>query len=154
MHKPSSPKLLRSELSGFLLERTAKRMKQLAQQRLAEAEIDLTVDQWLVLRALQQEDGQSQYQLAQGTAKDAPTMTRIIDLLVKKDYCQRVPDPEDRRRFRIVLHPMGRRILKQALPIIQSVREIAWNGLEEAELVALEQMMKQVLHNLNEARNR
>ena len=37
-------------LPGFVLERTAKRMKQFFQQQLAAAEAGITIDQWVILQ--------------------------------------------------------------------------------------------------------
>lgn len=153
MSNPQPQRSLKSELSGFLLERTAKRMKQLAQQRLADSGVDLTVDQWLLLKALAKTDGQSQYQLAVATAKDAPTVTRMIDLLTEKNYCAREPHPSDRRRFRIILLPLGKQRLQEAQRIIQGVRQTAWAGIDEPQLALLQGLLERVLDNLNEARN-
>ena len=71
----------KAEQSGFILERTAKRMKQHIQQQLAAAAADITVDQWILMQELEKTPGVSQLELARATFKDAPTVTRIIDLL-------------------------------------------------------------------------
>ncbi len=136
------------DISGFLLERTARRMKQYVQQQLSAAGLDLTVDQWLILRELEQRNGQSQYELAQATAKDAPTMTRIIDLLCRKGLTRREADPEDRRRFRIELTPAGRELAERTLPIIREARRKAWAGLTEEQLDGLVAVLERVQENL------
>lgn len=135
-------------VSGFLLERTAKRMKQACQQQFKAAGIDLTVDQWVILQALQQQDGISQYEIAQKTFKDAPTVTRIIDLLCKKKLTSRENDPNDRRRFRICLTTTGRKRIQEVLPLIQEFRAQAYQNLKAEQLDQLTLLLNTIFDNL------
>jgi DNA-binding MarR family transcriptional regulator len=138
-----------SDMPGFTLERTAKRMKQFFQQTLAAAGADITIDQWVVLQVLDQEDGLSQLHIAKATFKDAPTITRIIDLLCDKSLCKRSKDPNDRRRFRIQLTPKGRQTISEVLPIIERAREKAWQGLDKQQLDGLMATLDMVFDNLS-----
>lgn len=151
MPKKATPiKDKKSEVSGFVLERTAKRMKQYFQQKLALAGAEITVDQWVVLQQLEREEGLSQLDIARATFKDAPTITRIIDLLCKKKLTQRISDPEDRRRFRIELTPAGRRKIEEVLPVVKSFRREAWQGLSDAEVDRLVASLNKIFDNLQE----
>ncbi len=138
----------RSETSGFVLERTARRMKQYVQEQLHESGAGITVDQWLVLQELDRQDGQSQWEIAQATYKDAPTMTRIIDLLCEKGLTRRQADSADRRRFRIRLTPAGRQKIAEVLPVIRAARRHAWGPLNEKEMAELERLLDMVFKNL------
>ncbi|HAS58545.1 MAG TPA: MarR family transcriptional regulator, partial [Algoriphagus sp.] len=71
---------------SFLLDRTARKVKQYAQQQFKQGDFDVTVDQWLVLKNLSEHGLLSQTELANLVFKDHPTLTRIIDLLCKKGY--------------------------------------------------------------------
>lgn len=108
---------------GFRIERTAKIIKQVMQRRFNALHFDLTVDQWVLLDCLRQEDGQSQNELAEKTFKDAPTVTRIIDLLCKKELTERRDDPTDRRRFKIYLTDGGHAKIKEILPVVIELRK-------------------------------
>ena len=99
----SDSKSKKTEISGFIIERTAKRMKQSFKKILKEKNAGITVDQWVILQELKKEDGLSQFEIASRTFKDAPTVTRIIDLLCKKQLLRRLPDTTDRRKFNIFL---------------------------------------------------
>lgn len=70
---------------SFLLDRTARRVKQFAQYSFTHMGFDITVDQWVVLKALKEKQEQSQRELAKRCGKDQPTLTRIVDLLVKSN---------------------------------------------------------------------
>lgn len=113
---------------GFRIERTAKIIKQVMQRRFNAHHFDLTVDQWVLLDCLRQENGQSQNQLAERTFKDAPTVTRIIDLLCKKELIERRGDPNDRRRFKIYLTDTGQLKIKKVLPVVIELRK---KGIEQ-----------------------
>ncbi len=136
-------------MPGFVLERTAKRMKQFFQQTLSAAGADITIDQWVVLQVLNQREGLSQLEIAKATFKDAPTITRIIDLLCNKSLTQRVLDPKDRRRFRIRLTKQGKAKIEEVLPIIKNARQKAWRGLDEAQMRQLMGTLNMVFDNLS-----
>ncbi|MCI5082272.1 MAG: MarR family transcriptional regulator [Saprospiraceae bacterium] len=138
----------KTEVPGFILERTAKRMKQYFQRALAAAETGITIDQWVILQRLHVEDGISQLDLAKATYKDAPTVTRIIDLLDKKELTRRVPDEQDRRRFKIQLTAKGKEKIEEVLPIIKEARMVAWEGLSDEQITQLEETLNTVFENL------
>jgi len=139
----------KSEISGFILERTAKRMKQHFQQCLAAADAGITIDQWVVLQVLDKQDGLSQLEIAKATYKDAPTITRIIDLLCEKGLTLRVTDEQDRRRFKIKLTQEGQERIQAVLPVIQQSRRQAWDGLKNEQIDQLVDTLNKVFHNLS-----
>ncbi len=138
----------KTELSGFVLERTAKRLKLAFKRVLGEAKVGVTVDQWVILQELQKEEGLSQYTIAERVFKDAPTVTRIIDLLCQKGLTERQPDPEDRRRFSIHLTAAGREKIGDILPLVHAFRERAWAGLDDQELNRLSSILNTIFNNL------
>ena len=74
---------------GFLIERTGKKLKQSLQRIFNDIDADITVDQWVILYELHEHGSLSQNQIGENTYKDAPTVTRIIDLLAKKKLVKR-----------------------------------------------------------------
>ena len=134
--------------SAVILERTAKRMKRFFQEQLIEADAGITVDQWVILQQLDKEDGQNQLEIARAVFKDAPTVTRILDLLVDKDLVMRVPDDSDRRRFLINLTPNGRMKVEEVAPCMRAGRQKAWEGLDEASIMALTESLNHIFDNI------
>ena len=137
-----------TEMHGFILERTAKRMKQYFQQQLSNANTGITIDQWVLLQILDEQEGLSQLEIAKAAYKDAPTVTRIIDLLCKKKLAIRVADPQDRRRFKIQLTKTGHKKIEEVTPIIKNAREAAWKGLNQKETNQLVQVLDKVFENI------
>lgn len=133
---------------SFLLDRTARRVKQYAQRKFKLGDFDLTVDQWIVMKNLSENELLSQSELAQMVFKDQPTLTRIIDILSKKGYVERIPHPQDRRSFQIVLTDSGMGKVKELKPKISSIREKAWENLNDKDFEEFKRILNTIYNNL------
>ena len=89
----------------------------------------------------------SQNELAECTYKDAPTVTRIIDILCKKELTKRVMDPNDRRRFKIMLTQEGKTVIEKALPEVYAIRKQGWQGLEDNDYEHLMRILDTIYKN-------
>ncbi len=136
------------EISGFVIERTSKRMKQRFQELLKSRNVGVTVDQWVVLQVLSQFDGLGQFEIGEKVFKDAPTLTRILDLLDKKALITRTPNQADRRRFIINLTELGVKKVKEIIPLTKLFRKIAWEGLSDEEISNMESVLNKVFNNI------
>lgn len=133
---------------SFLLDRTARRVKQYAQQKFKLAEFDITVDQWLVIKNLSENELLSQTELAQLVFKDQPTLTRIVDILCKKKYVERLPHPQDRRSFQLVLTEEGREKVGELKPLVAKIRQKAWEKLDESDFEEFKRILNTIYKNL------
>lgn len=138
------------EIPGFIIERTAKRMKQYFQRLLKDAKANITADQWVVIHLLYKNDnkGISQLDIARHTFKDAPTITRIIDLLCTKELVERTADANDRRRFNIYLTEKGKQKVEDLMPLAKDFRITAWKGLSEDKMQELVKSLNVIFDNL------
>ena len=132
---------------GFIIEVTAKKIKQSLQKQFNEHGIDLTVDQWVVLDRLKKSDGISQNILADKVFKDAPTVTRIVDLLSKKGLVERRSDENDRRRFNLFLKDKGRAMIEELLPVVINTRQNGWEELYGSDYKELVRILKAINDN-------
>lgn len=108
---------------------------------------DVTSEQWVILSNLYDHDGQSQNELAAKSYKNAPTVSRIIDLLVKKNYLRRQMHGEDRRSFQIFLTPQGRKVVEQLFPVAKELRIQGWKNLSEKDYQDLIRILNQISAN-------
>ena len=92
---------------GTVLDRTTRLLKAHYQRAFRDAGIDITPEQWVVLDQLNKAGAASQTDLANGTFKDAPTVSRIIDKLASKELAVRKRFPGDRRRYQVVFTEKG-----------------------------------------------
>lgn len=135
---------------SFLLDRTARRVKQYAQSKFKIGDFDVTVDQWLVLKNLEENEMLSQTELANLVFKDHPTLTRIIDILCKKGYIERVPHPNDRRSFQLLLTPDGAQKVKELKPQVAAIREKAWENLGQRDFQEFKRILNTIYNNLEQ----
>jgi len=140
----------KTEVSGFTLERTVKLMKlSFSRILLNYPELDVTVDQWVVLQLIAQKGTMNQYEIAEAAFKDAPTITRMIDLMEGKNLVIREADPEDKRRFVIKLTSEGLEKYQFIKPIVHDFRDRAYEGLTTSELKILDKTLKKIFDNLS-----
>lgn len=133
---------------SLLLDRTARRVKQYAQQQFKELGFNITVDQWLVLKHLYEQEEMKQNALAEMINKDNPTLTRIIDLLCKKGLTERVLHPTDRRSFIVRLTREGTKRVEALKPKVKNVRLRAWEGLSERDFNQFKKILNTIYNNL------
>lgn len=88
--------------------------------------VNLTVDRWCVLKLIEEAGGQL---TVARMLKVKPTLTRIVDLLVKAGLVLRFPDQADRRRIRWQLTDAGGGRVHVANALVESLRVGMSRGL-------------------------
>ena len=134
---------------SYLLDRTNRRIKQYAQNKFKEEEFDITVDQWLILKILSLNNDKNQSELAELTGKDHPTLTRILDLLCKKNLVERKTFEGDRRSFTIQLTKNGIDKQKEWAPKVAQIRNKAWENLSEKDHEELKRILNTIYQSLS-----
>jgi MarR family transcriptional regulator for hemolysin len=135
------------EILFYSLERSIKSYRQFAQQQLTKNGFDVTIDQWLLLKTLHDSPEQTQQQIAQAIFKDFASVTRIIELLVGKEYIIRSPHPTDRRRFQLKLTPTAVKILDVMQPLIENNRRTALKDVNEQQISQFQQVLNLIYNN-------
>ncbi|RQP16238.1 MAG: MarR family transcriptional regulator [Parapedobacter sp.] len=133
---------------SFLLDRTARRVKQYAQYQFNCQQFGITVDQWAILKNLNQYTDLSQKELAEYCGKDQPTLTRIVDLLVNKKLVERRANPTDRRSFVVHLTAAGKQKVETLSGEISKIRMQAWKNLNEKDFGHLKRILNTIYDNL------
>lgn len=82
-----------------------------------------TLDQWRVLRALDDDEGHLMGELADSLQIAQPTLTRVVDGLVDSAWVYRRPSLEDRRRVAVHLSRQGRVRLGRLDAIVRAHEE-------------------------------
>ena len=131
----------------YNMDKAIRTYRQFAHQKLNAHGFDITIDQWLVLKALQDNASLTQHELATLTFKDQASFTRIVELLVKKGYLQRIIHPDDLRRFSLSLTGAAVKALKNMEPVIQQNREQALMGFNDKTIASLRKMLHTITTN-------
>ncbi|GGH13549.1 MarR family transcriptional regulator [Sphingobacterium alkalisoli] len=133
---------------SFILDRTARRVKQFAQTAFAQNNFDLTVDQWTAMRIIHENSAMTNKELAELCGKDQPTFTRIIDLLIKKGLAERAVHPSDRRCLTLRITENGVTKINQIAPKVAEFRMQAWQNLSEEDFKDFVRILDTIYTNL------
>jgi len=136
---------------NFLLEHTVRQMRGYAQRQLDTLQTGITVDQWVLLKIVEERGNISQVDLAQVAHKDTASVTRTLDLLQKKGLIQRIDDEFDRRKYRIALTPPGLSFVTQHLPFVNQIRGRIVQGLSPEEINTLKQLLEKIRLNVGQS---
>lgn len=141
---------------GFQLNFTTRNMRRYSNEALKRANLDITVDHWGILRILEENNGQlNASQLSKIMLKDKPTMTRMVDVIVKKELVERLPDPNDRRATIIQLTKTGYKRVKNAHKVVNQVRTDMSQLLSKKDFKDLERILQRInsaIDSCNESR--
>lgn len=131
---------------GVYIDRTYKVVRQDLINRFKNAQLDITPEQFVILSKLEGTE-MSQTDLASDSFKDKPTVSRILDLLVKKGFVTRQQDPSDGRRYIVSLTDEGNTLLSEAKPHVYESREKGWKNLAESEYEQLKVLLDKIFSN-------
>lgn len=132
----------------YQLDRAVRIAKQKSQAQFEEKEFGVTVEQWVVLKKINDQEGASQAEIGGALLKDAPTVTRIVDLLAKKGLVAREPDPGDRRRYRLILTSEGQELVQRMTVEVKAWRKQALSCLNKKEIGELKRMLTLLYENI------
>lgn len=103
----------------------------------------ITAAQYNVLSALAAAgEGISQRELGDVLVVDRSNVTGLIDRMERAGWVRRANDPADRRVFRVLLTPAGRRLWKKISPAYETVVLQVVEGLSEKQALATLSVLK------------
>ncbi|KPP85905.1 MAG: homoprotocatechuate degradation operon regulator, HpaR [Rhodobacteraceae bacterium HLUCCO07] len=97
------------------------REKMMAPVRQMLQKVDVTEQQWRVLRVLDERGTMDPKDLAQAACLLNPSLTRIMQHLERKGMIRRKDHPSDRRRVLLDITPEGVALLRAAAPESQEI---------------------------------
>lgn len=133
----------------FWLEKTLKSIRKAKNKLFKELKVDLTIDQWTILKSLDEDNEMTQKQLSTKIFKDPASITRSLDLLAKRDYIERVAQESDRRAFKIRLTEKGHSLVKKVLPFAVKLRNQGIHGLKEEDILLLRDTLRAIENNFD-----
>ncbi len=136
-----------NDIIFYHLDKAIKTYRQFAQKQLKKAGLDLTIDQWLVLKAIDDNRNVSQKDIATMVFKDEASVTRIIELLVKKGLLTRNLHATDRRKIDLQVNKNTKALLKKVHAITLKNRATALNGVDPVDLETTKKVLISIAAN-------
>ncbi len=131
----------------YLIEQAIKEYRKVSQKNIKNVVKDITIDQCMILIILNKDEKIPQNELANLVFKDNASITRMIELMVRKDYLNRTIHKEDRRKFNLEITEKGENTIDLLSPIIQINRKKALNGLSLEEIELLDKTLNKIITN-------
>ncbi|GAA4275668.1 MarR family winged helix-turn-helix transcriptional regulator [Aquimarina mytili] len=122
----------------------------LVQKAFSDNGLDLSKEQWSVLKRLHVNDGQPQNDLAFITHRDKASMTRLVNTMESKKLVIRKSDENDRRVNRIFLTDYGKETIQKVQPIMYNLIPAVQESLNEEEIEILITALKKVKSKIAE----
>ncbi|WP_298545136.1 MarR family transcriptional regulator [uncultured Aquimarina sp.] len=116
----------------------------LVQKAFGENGLDLSKEQWSVLKRLNVKDGQPQNDLAFITHRDKTSMTRLVNTMESKNLVVRKSDEKDRRVNRIFLTDHGKEVIEKVTPIMYDLIPAVQESLSNEEIENLITTLKKI----------
>ena len=137
------------EVILFQLDQTTKITKQYPQREMEKLGIDITIEQWVLLKIISESEVLSQRELALKSSRDPASITRTLDILQKKEFIKREPILNNRRTYNISLTNEGERFVQDNLAFIVAQRKRSVKGFTNEELKLLSNMLKRIQSNMS-----
>lgn len=131
----------------YTIDKAIRSYRQFAQKRLREHGFEITIDQWLVMKAILENPKLQQNELSELVFKDAASVNRIIGLLVKGGYLERKTDQHNRRKTRLKVTAKGEEELLAMEAIIHQNRSVALTDTEQESLETTMHIMELITRN-------
>lgn len=133
------------EVYFFWMDRTMKAWKKASNQLFRDLGVNITSDQWIILKRLSEESGLTQRELAHSISKDPASVTRILDLLEKEKLIIR--KKADRRSFTISLTSVGMDLVNAVLPEAVKYRQKGIEGVSSEDMNTFRKVLDQIREN-------
>ena len=106
--------------------------------------LNLSKEEWSVLKRLNVKDGQRMNDMAFITHRDKVSMMRVVSSMVKKNFIIRRTDEVDKRVNRIFLTAYGKDVIQKVLPIMYELIPEVQDSLSLQERDILIEALKKV----------
>jgi len=137
-----------SQVILFQIDRTSKTARNYSQQEFDKVSPKVTIDQWVLLKVIEENEGASQKVIADKSVRDQASVTRTLDLLEKKGLVRRSAIPGNRRQYQIELTLSGRTFIDDNMEMVNRHRAKSLEGFSQAEIETLHSMLVRIQENM------
>lgn len=137
----------------YNIDKAIRAYRNYAQRQLKLHGFTITVDQWLIIKAILENPEITQNEIGNLVFKDNASVTRIIDLLVKSEYVNRTVHPNDRRKTNLQVTEPGLKIIKDVQKIIETNRKTALEGISNEDLEIMNNALLKISENTVNTKN-
>lgn len=119
---------------AYLAGRTSRSIIKRLTKKFSNSGFDVSYEQWSILVHLYRKDGQTQQELSNIAVKDKAAITRILNVLEKKNLVLRVPDRNDKRSKLVYLTNKAKEFKTELIAIVEELLEEAEQDISSEEI--------------------
>lgn len=129
---------------GALFGQSSHKIRLLLDKVFQKNNIDLNVEQFILLKFLECNDGANQQELSEIIDRDKTTIARLISKLENKNTLLRVNSKKDKRVNNVYITNFGKQLLSEILPYINEVDVALKSSITNEELEVLANVFKKI----------
>lgn len=131
----------------YNIDKAIRSYRNFAQRQLKLHGFNITIDQWLIIKAILENPGITQNEIGDLVFKDNASVTRMIELLVKSEFITRTIHSEDRRKTNLEVTVSGKEIIEKVQKLIENNREISLENVSKSELETMNSALIKISEN-------
>ncbi len=136
-----------NDILFYNIDKAIRTYRNYAQKRLREHGYKITIDQWLTIKAILENPGITQQELAEKIFKDNASVTRIIEILVQSGFLDREVNPADRRKTILSVTDEGLSIIQKVQHLVLQNRQVALSGIAQTDIEKANAVLQKIILN-------
>jgi DNA-binding MarR family transcriptional regulator len=135
---------------AYLVGRTSRAIIKRLTKKFADAGFDISYEQWSILIHLYRKDGQTQQELSNIAVKDKAAITRLLNVLEKKNIVLRIPDRTDKRSNLVYLTNKAKAFQEDLMALVEEMLGEADRGISLEEMEQCRTTLNKIFLNFDQ----
>lgn len=114
---------------------------------LKKREIELTFEQFVMLRMIYSDGNVIQKDIARCLNKDKSLVVRQMDFLIERGFVVMIPNRDDKRKKNLMLTPKGHNMMEEIMSLNNEVSRKLLAGVDDSEYRIFLQVLNTILVN-------
>ena len=134
---------------AYLVGRTSRSIIKRLGKKFADSSFDVSYEQWSILVHLYRKDGQTQQELAKVAIKDKAAITRLLNILEKKNIVLRIPDRHDKRSKLVYLTNKAKSFKPDIIAVVKELLIEAEQDISQEEMTYCKNTLNKIFSNID-----
>ncbi len=135
---------------AYLVGRTSRSIVKRLSKKFADTDFNVSYEQWSILVHLYRKDGQTQQELARVAVKDKAAITRLLNILERKNIVLRIPDRNDKRSKLVYLTNKAKAFKPNLIAVVKELLNEAEQGISQDEIVHCKNTLNKIFFNIDQ----
>jgi DNA-binding MarR family transcriptional regulator len=134
---------------AYLVGRTSRSIIKRLTKKFSDAGFDVSYEQWSILVHLYRKDGQTQQELSNIAVKDKAAITRLLNVLEKKNIVLRIPDRNDKRSKLVYLTNKAKEFKDDLIAVVEELLDEAKENIDPGEMEQCKKTLNKIFANFD-----